>query len=49
MRKKKFSYTDLYIKNLKEMKEQYEAKGDVFSARKTAELIALQESKNAQK
>jgi hypothetical protein len=48
MKKKKPSYTELHIANLKELKAGYEAKGDVFNASRTAELIAKWERKNVQ-
>jgi len=39
MRKKKTNHIELHIANLKEMKIDYEKKGDVFSANTTADLI----------
>ncbi|WEA47271.1 hypothetical protein [Priestia aryabhattai] len=49
MKKKKPSFNDLYITNLKELKAGYEAKGDVFSANKTNELIVAAEKRTKSK
>ncbi|MED3865405.1 MULTISPECIES: hypothetical protein [Bacteria] len=37
--RKKPTLKELYIANLKELKTKYDAAGDVFSSRKTTELI----------